>query len=123
MGTRRGGFALTLGVALLTALLLFPLYWMLVTAVLPTSQVLAREPALVPSLADMSLRAFRTAFERRPLGEGDLPLAELLEALPRDIPLGLEIPNLAAAEAGVRPFDHLKPSVNAANALLARLGA
>jgi multiple sugar transport system permease protein len=61
-------FGLTIGVALLTAFLLFPLYWMVVTAVLPTSQVLAREPALVPTLADMSLRAFRAAFERRPLG-------------------------------------------------------
>jgi multiple sugar transport system permease protein len=67
MRTRRR-FGLTIGVALLTALLLFPLYWMVVTAVLPTSQVLAREPALVPTLADMSLRAFRSAFERRPLG-------------------------------------------------------
>ena len=61
-------FGLTIGVALLTAFLLFPLYWMVVTAVLPTSQVLAREPALVPTLTDTSLRAFRAAFERRPLG-------------------------------------------------------
>jgi multiple sugar transport system permease protein len=67
MRTRRR-FGLTIGVALLTALLLFPLYWMVVTAVLPTSQVLAREPALVPTPTDMSLRAFRAAFERRPLG-------------------------------------------------------
>jgi len=67
MPTRRR-FGLTIGVALLGALLLFPLYWMVVTAVLPTSQVLAREPALVPALSDMSLRAFRAAFERRPLG-------------------------------------------------------
>jgi len=66
MRTRRR-FGLTIGVALLTALLLFPLYWMVVTAVLPTSQVLAREPALVPAPADMSLRAFHAAFERRPL--------------------------------------------------------
>ena len=46
---------------------LFPFYWMLVTAVLPTSQVLAREPTLVPSLADISFRAFAVAFERKPL--------------------------------------------------------
>ena len=64
----RGSLGLTIIVAVLAAILLFPLYWMLVTAVLPTAQVLAREPPLVPSLADMSLRAFRTAFERRPLG-------------------------------------------------------
>src|SRR5437588_237116 len=44
-------------VALLTAILLFPLYWMLVTALVPTAQVLSRDPALVPALSDMSLRA------------------------------------------------------------------
>jgi multiple sugar transport system permease protein len=54
-------------VALLTAILLFPLYWMLVTALVPTAQVLSRDPALVPALADMSLRAFVVAFTRRPL--------------------------------------------------------
>jgi len=57
----------TLGVALLCLVFLFPFYWMLVTAVLPTSLVLAREPALVPSLADISLHAFAVAFERKPL--------------------------------------------------------
>ena len=60
-------------------------------------------------------------FERRNIGQGDIPLADLLAALPRDIPLGLEIPNLAAAEAGVSLRDHLKPSIAAANALLQRL--
>jgi multiple sugar transport system permease protein len=54
-------------VALLTAILLFPLYWMLVTALVPTAQVLSREPTLSPALSDMSLRAFVVAFTRRPL--------------------------------------------------------
>ena len=54
-------------VALLTAILLFPLYWMLVTALVPTAQVLSREPTLIPALSDMSLRAFVVAFTRRPL--------------------------------------------------------
>jgi multiple sugar transport system permease protein len=58
---------LTLGVALLCLALLFPFYWMLVTAVLPTSMVLAREPTLLPSFADMSFRAFVAAFDRKPL--------------------------------------------------------
>jgi len=57
----------TVGVALLCLVFLFPFYWMLVTAVLPTSQVLSREPTLVPSLADMSFAAFTAAFERKPL--------------------------------------------------------
>ena len=46
----------TLIAGLLCALFLFPVYWMLVTALLPTSQVLTREPVLVPALADISVR-------------------------------------------------------------------
>jgi multiple sugar transport system permease protein len=63
----RRSLAWTVAVAALTAVMLFPLYWMIVTAVLPTSQVLAREPALVPALSDVSFRAFAVAFERKPL--------------------------------------------------------
>ena len=54
-------------VALLTAILLFPLYWMIVTALVPTAQVLSREPALIPALSDVSMRAFVVAFARKPL--------------------------------------------------------
>ena len=67
MSGARRPLAWTLGVGLLCLVFLFPFYWMLVTAVLPTSQVLAREPTLVPSLADISFRAFAVAFERKPL--------------------------------------------------------
>jgi multiple sugar transport system permease protein len=63
----RHPLAWTVGTALLCLVFLFPFYWMLVTAVLPTSQVLAREPTLVPALADISLKAFAAAFERKPL--------------------------------------------------------
>ena len=52
---------------LLCLVCLFPVYWMLVTAVLPTAQVLAREPTLVPALSDISARAFSVVFERKPL--------------------------------------------------------
>jgi multiple sugar transport system permease protein len=67
MGSSRRPLLWTVGVSLLCAVLLFPFYWMLVTAVLPTSQVLAREPTLVPALSDIGLRAFVIAFERKPL--------------------------------------------------------
>jgi multiple sugar transport system permease protein len=67
MGPPRRPLVWTVAVALLCVVLLFPLYWMFVTAVLPTSQVLAREPTLVPAFADMSFRAFTTAFARKPL--------------------------------------------------------
>ena len=59
---------LTAAAALLAALFLFPVYWMLVTAVMPTAKVLAREPALVPTLADASLAAFREVLARKPIG-------------------------------------------------------
>ena len=67
MGETRRPLLWTLAVGLLCLVFLFPFYWMLVTAVLPTSHVLAREPTLVPSLADVSFRAFAVAFERKPL--------------------------------------------------------
>ncbi|MEO8751180.1 MAG: carbohydrate ABC transporter permease [Casimicrobiaceae bacterium] len=67
MGGVRWPLAWTLGTGLLCLVFLFPFYWMLVTAVLPTAQVLAREPTLVPSLADISLGAFTAAFARKPL--------------------------------------------------------
>jgi multiple sugar transport system permease protein len=45
---------------------LFPIYWMVMTAVLPTEQILSRNPPLLPSLGDLSLAAFRKVFELRP---------------------------------------------------------
>ncbi len=63
----RWPMAWTVGTALLCLVFLFPFYWMLVTAVLPTAQVLAREPTLVPALADISFGAFTAAFARKPL--------------------------------------------------------
>ena len=59
--------ALTVSVVALTAVLLFPLYWMILTAVLPTSQILSRSPTFVPALADLNGHAFVAALTRRPL--------------------------------------------------------
>lgn len=58
----------TAGIGALCLVLLFPFYWMVVTALMPTAKVLAREPALLPSLGDATLSAFRAAFERKPIG-------------------------------------------------------
>jgi sugar phosphate isomerase/epimerase len=57
-------------------------------------------------------------FGRLPPGQGDLPLAGFLAALPPDIPIGLEVPMLAQAEAGISPRQRLQPAVDAARALL-----
>jgi hypothetical protein len=58
-------------------------------------------------------------FERMVPGEGELPLQDIVDALPPDIVIGLEVPQLSLAEAGVSHFDRVKPCVDAANGLLA----
>jgi len=62
-------------------------------------------------------------FERLPPGEGELPLLDFLVALPRDIPLALEIPQRGLAEAGVGPRERLQRCVDATRALLRRRDA
>jgi multiple sugar transport system permease protein len=57
-------FALALAVV---ALVLFPVYWMVVTSLLPSSIVLSRDPPLLPPLERISLDAFVAVFHRRPV--------------------------------------------------------
>jgi sugar phosphate isomerase/epimerase len=57
-------------------------------------------------------------FGRLVPGQGELPLAGFIAALPPDTPIGLEVPMLAAAEAGIGPRQRLQPAVDAARALL-----
>lgn len=61
-------------------------------------------------------------FGRRVPGQGELPLADFVSALPDEVPIGLEIPMLAQAEAGISPYDRLLPAVAAARALLRAAG-
>jgi len=49
------------------AVVLFPVYWMFVTSVLPSSLVLSRQPPLVPPLDAMSFAAYAEVFRRRPV--------------------------------------------------------
>ena len=51
----------------LVAVVLFPVYWMLVTSLLPSSIVLSRQPPLVPPLDAISLAAYSDVFRRRPV--------------------------------------------------------
>ncbi|MBW9076366.1 carbohydrate ABC transporter permease [Rhizobium pusense] len=50
-----------------TVILLFPVYWMLMTAVMPTGDILSRNPPLLPDWSKVSFKAFVEVFERRPL--------------------------------------------------------
>lgn len=46
--------------------LLFPVYWMVMTAVMPTDAVLSRDPPLLPRPGQVSFEAFAAVLERRP---------------------------------------------------------
>ncbi|MFT3965601.1 MAG: TIM barrel protein [Sphingobium sp.] len=52
-------------------------------------------------------------------GQGELPLADFVAALPADVPIGLEMPRFAEAKSGLSPAAILHPAVEAAR----RLGA
>ncbi len=51
----------------LVAIVLFPVYWMFVTSVLPSGVVLSRNPPLVPPPDALSWTAYAQVFARRPV--------------------------------------------------------
>jgi multiple sugar transport system permease protein len=53
--------------ALVVAVVLFPVYWMVVTSLLPSSVVLSRHPPLLPPPDKVSFAAFAEVFARRPV--------------------------------------------------------
>lgn len=61
-------------------------------------------------------------FERMVPGDGDLPLLDILSALPRDIIVEIEVPRRSLALAGVSPIDRMRPCVDAARHLLTEIG-
>jgi sugar phosphate isomerase/epimerase len=60
-------------------------------------------------------------WERQVPGEGELPLRELLQVLPRHVTVGLEVPRRSRAQAGDSVATALAPVVAAARRLLAEL--
>jgi len=67
---------------------------------------------------------FFEALEQRCMpGEGELPLADMLAALPRGIPLSIEIPHKRLAQAGVAHAERVRRAVEATRAVLAKLDA
>jgi sugar phosphate isomerase/epimerase len=60
-------------------------------------------------------------FDRRVPGTGELPLLDILAAVPADVVIGLEVPNRADAKAGLSPHERLGRCVDAARDLLAQL--
>jgi sugar phosphate isomerase/epimerase len=60
-------------------------------------------------------------YERMVPGEGELPLRDILSALPPEIVIELEVPRRSLALAGVGPIDRLRPCVEAARRLLTEI--
>ncbi|MGO9040206.1 MAG: sugar phosphate isomerase/epimerase family protein [Mycobacterium sp.] len=60
-------------------------------------------------------------FERMVPGEGELPLLEILSALPRDVVIEIEVPRRSLALAGVSPIDRMRPCVEAARRLYSQV--
>jgi sugar phosphate isomerase/epimerase len=73
---------------------------------------------LVPLIKDYMEEAM---FERMVPGEGELPLREILAALPRNRVIGLEVPLRREADAGVGPKQRMGRCVEAARTILAQL--
>ena len=48
---------------------LFPLYWIVLTSVLPTSLTLSRDPPLLPTASAFNFSAYLAVFERKPLAQ------------------------------------------------------
>jgi len=61
-------------------------------------------------------------YERMVPGDGELPLRDVLAALPDDLVISLEVPQRSLAEAGVGPEERVRRCVDAARALLAEIG-
>jgi sugar phosphate isomerase/epimerase len=62
------------------------------------------------------------SIDRMVPGEGELPLRDILAAVPRGVPVGLEVPMLSRALAGESTQDSARRCVQGARALLATLG-
>ncbi len=62
---RRWGF--TLAAVLVAAVVLFPIYWMLLTSMLPSELTRSRSPELLPRLSALSMEAYRTILTRKPV--------------------------------------------------------
>ena len=65
--TRSRQWLLTLGALAVAAVLLFPVYWMLLTSMLPSELTRSRDPVLLPRLSALSLDAFTAVLARKPV--------------------------------------------------------
>lgn len=60
-------------------------------------------------------------YERMVPGTGELPLLEILTALPPHVVIGVEVPQRSLVEAGIGPHERVARCIEATRALLARV--
>jgi sugar phosphate isomerase/epimerase len=77
----------------------------------------------VPVVSAGASYADEARYARLPPGQGQLPLLEFLEALPERVAMGVEVPMMARAEAGVGPRERLAPCLAATWDLIKKAGA
>jgi sugar phosphate isomerase/epimerase len=75
----------------------------------------------VPLISKHATYMEEALYERMVPGTGELPLLDILAALPRRVVLGLEVPQRSLAEAGVGPHERVARCVEAARRLLAQV--
>lgn len=63
-----------------------------------------------PLISRLGSCADEAKFERMVPGTGELPLRAIVAALPKDIVIGIEVPQRSLAEAGVGPHERSSPS-------------
>jgi sugar phosphate isomerase/epimerase len=71
-----------------------------------------------PLVSRFATYAEEAKFERMVPGTGELPLQAIVAALPKNIVIGIEVPQRSLAEAGVGPRERLGACVEATRALL-----
>lgn len=76
----------------------------------------------VPRISTFENYGEEASYERGAPGEGELPLADFLKALPTGIVIGLEAPMRSKALNGISAEDRLRPALAAARALIAQVG-
>lgn len=73
----------------------------------------------VPLKSELASYMDEALHERRVPGTGELPLIDIVAALPRDVVIGLEVPQRSLALAGIGPHERVRRCVAATRALLA----
>ena len=94
------------------------------------ADIAALEPGLVryaqvcdvPLVSTFENYGEEASYERGAPGDGELALADFVNALPANVTIGLEAPMRARTLAGVGAFERLAPALAATRALVAQAG-